>query len=154
MKLTRNILVSFFSIILGNTTVYAFCSCWDSGVGAADSPSKDSPGSHCGGAIDWDTGHLSYFTCEKMCNKLWPNYTWAYVDELALNKCKKQNPTKVIAPTDEQKEAVENLFKCEIEGVQQISAFASVFAKAPGKSGPTTDKTSTPKTCKDWLKDL
>ena len=111
------LLVSVCTAVLGNNGANAFCTCWDSGMGPAVSPKKSSPGSHCGGGIDWDTGHLSYGTCQEICAKLWPGYNWAYVDQIAKNKCKRQNPSNVIKPTRAQKAAVEKAFTCEWHNV-------------------------------------
>lgn len=105
--------------MFGHNVAHAYCTCWDSGIWAAKSPSKSDPGSHCAGGIDWDTAILSHMTCKSICEKNYPGYTWAYVDQIALNKCKAQYEnnklvSKVVQPSEEDKAIVKKAFYNEL----------------------------------------
>lgn len=134
--LRRMLLISLCTAVVGNNGAQAFCTCWDSGMGPAATPEKSSPGSHCAGGIDWDTARVSYRTCQTLCAKLWPpEYNWAYVDQIAFNKCKTQNPSKIILPTQDQKDAVEKVYKCETDAVWGSLMAAIFFFGVGGLAG-------------------
>lgn len=119
----------YLAIFLGTSflptgVAQAFCSCWDAGTWAAATPTGGS-GSHCGGAIDWDTATLDHGACKDICSIMWPGYSWAYVDQIAFKKCKIQNiqnPSKIIPPSINMKEAVSELLKCKLKASGKILA--------------------------------